>query len=185
MPGVSVGGIEGGRTERGKGRKCDLFATSLNLPCSLMARSLKHLVGLVGELPQNHYSSANHPSSVANAAAISSALQVRPSLRGIIIATICPVPFRSEPLLPLPSSHQVRAPPPFASSLLYYRMAPASPTSAWPASGASWMPMRTCLSTACVGCWRRTGSCPDSSWCSSRSARSGYLGGHDDCSCYD
>ena len=38
--------------------------------------SLKHLVGLVGELPQTHHSSASHPSSVANAAAITASLQV-------------------------------------------------------------------------------------------------------------
>ena len=37
--------------------------------------SLKHLVGLVGELPQTHHSSASHPSSVANAAAITASLQ--------------------------------------------------------------------------------------------------------------
>ena len=44
--------------------------------------SLKHLVGLVGELPQTHYSSANHPSSVANAAAISASLQASPIKSG-------------------------------------------------------------------------------------------------------
>lgn len=46
------------------------------LPHFLSATSLKHLVGLIGELPQSHHSLASHPSSVANAAAITSALQV-------------------------------------------------------------------------------------------------------------
>ena len=127
--------------------------------------SLKHLVGLVGELPQTHHSSASHPSSVANAAAITASLQACAEWGGwgggerCVVGDgvcMCGVGDRCAWLL-----WQFPVIPLFPCPL---RMAAASPTSAWPASGACWMPTPCFRSTACVGCWRRTGPCLASLW---------------------